>query len=151
MSSNQRIQGPEKHSQDLSYFGKVSTIQKECCLGKYLRSQRSIFLLFCVFYGTLYSVTLVPDFQGGLSMVDLDDWKEVVDIFLKADTIDCWAVYFSQLCYSSVLMFRRSLHTYTVPISLMEYTSEAFPCSWENDIPSTCPQKKLMKSRTLIL
>lgn len=120
-------------------------------LGKYLGHWRSIFLLFCVFYGTLYSVTLVPDFQGGLSMIDVDDWKDNLDIFLKADTMDCWAVYFSQLCCSTVLMFRRTLHTYGVPISLMELTSEDFPCSWENDIPSTCPQKKLMKSRNLIL
>lgn len=75
MSSNRRIQGQRSTVKILAFFGKVSVNQKECCLGMYLGYWRSIFLLFRVFYGTLYTVTLVPDFQKGLSMVDLDDWK----------------------------------------------------------------------------
>lgn len=107
--------------------------------------------MFCVLYGASYTVTLVPGFQESLSIVDLGDWKGGVAVFLKAVPMDCWALYFSQLCYSSVLMFRRSPHTFTGPISLMEFISEAFPCSWDIDVPSTCPQKELMKSRNLIL
>lgn len=40
-------------------------------------------------------------------MVELDDWKGGVGVFLKEITVDCWAVSASQLCCCSMLVFKQ--------------------------------------------
>lgn len=128
MWSEQRIHGPQKYGQGLG-FSSVSVLwrfggkQQKCYLGKYAYCRSFFFCpVFCV---ALYAVTWVTGFQGHGNTIELDNWKGSCECFPQGNLCGMLGCF----CYSAMMLlsvvFSRSPHTCTVPISLMEVTSEA--------------------------
>lgn len=98
------------------YFGKTSGKTTEMLSGKVWMILEEYFLLFHVLCGTLYTVTWVTAFQGGVNTVELEIGKGV------------WVLSSRQLlCCCSVLV-----EVLTLSLCLFSWwkSSEALHCCW---------------------